>query len=132
MIMRSCGEKKTAREGSGQAGDLWRAVNNGDVFISCELISQVVIGGSAGSDTVKVRHSGLICPCHSLVCCVLKCQCHSLSPLTTPCFVPVVLYRCSSGWWDIILTHPATRTPPLLFVKCYTSPHTCTPLQRNE
>lgn len=52
----------------------------------------------------------------------------SLSPLMTPCFVPVVLCRCSCGWWDIILTHPATRTPPSLCVcvcvKCCTSPHT--------
>lgn len=50
--MRSCGEKKidnAARERLGSGGDLWSGVvNNGDVFISCELISQVVIGAPRG------------------------------------------------------------------------------------
>lgn len=52
--MRSCGEKtdNSAREDSGQVGALWRAVNNTDIFISCELISQF---GHHGSNTVKVR-----------------------------------------------------------------------------
>lgn len=67
----------------------------------------------------KVKQQ-LIRPCHSPV---------SITALTTPLFfcffVTVVPCRCGSGWWDIILTHPAARTPPWLcvFVKCSTSPH---------
>lgn len=82
------------------------------LFISCELISQAVIGSSAGASQSRLdnNNSGLICPCHSLVCyCASACRCHSLSPLITPSFVPVELCRCSSGWWEITLTHPATR-----------------------
>lgn len=45
----------TFERGLRSGGDLWRVVNNTDIFISCELISQTVIG-LCGSNTVKVRH----------------------------------------------------------------------------
>lgn len=110
-----------------------------DVFISCKLISQVVIGALTGATHSRLENNSWAHLSVSQFWCAVcwHVSVTQLSAFLTPCFVPVVLCRCSSGWWDIILTHPATQTPPSLCVSSVAQAHTHThtythlPIQRN-